>query len=159
MVMAFRTMRVVGDGLGGGEHEPSGFNSLGADQSIRQLADLLRGASEEDDFEAAVGVEMDVGGRHHPADVEMLKLGEPIADSTGVVVVDQGDDAHRVALIVGDDFFNERRAHQAADGFTSVGITMGFSIVVEFLEQIAPDRDTEPNEGIPGLFHLNSGPG
>ncbi len=137
----------VGDGPGRGQDEPAGLDPFGADQAVRQLADQLGRAAEEDHLEAAVGVEMHVGRGHHAFEVEVLDFGEPFRDSAGVVVVDQGDDPHRVAVVDGDHVFDQGGPHQATHRFAAVRVLMDFAVLVEFLEQFAADGDTEPDQG------------
>ena len=116
---------------------------------IRLLASsrISRGrAAEQDHFQAAVLVEMDVGRGHDPVEVVVLQVGQPPRDPRGVVVVDQGDDAHRLALVLGDHLFDQGRAHQAAHGLAPVRIAMHLAILVELLEQLAADRDAESDQ-------------
>ena len=91
---------------------------------------IVRGrAAEQDHLEAAAGVEVDVGGRHDPVQVEVLELGQPLGDPPGVVVVDQGDDAHRVARLERDGVLDQGRAHQAADRLAPVRVAVGLAVV------------------------------
>ena len=62
----------VFDRHGRGQHQASGLDPLGADQAVGQLADDARPAAQEDDLQATVGVEVDVGRRHHPFEVLVL---------------------------------------------------------------------------------------
>lgn len=81
----------------------------------------------------------------------VLQIGESSRRSSRVVIVDQGEDAERLFRIVGDDLFDERPAHQAADGLGAVGIPMSIAVAVESLKQISADRHAESNEGV---FHI-----
>ena len=74
-----------------------------------------------------------------------------------MVVVDQGDDAHRVALVVSDDVLDQGSAHQTADRLAPVRVAVGLAVAIELLEQLAADRDAEPDEGVFGGFHQTSG--
>ncbi len=76
----------------------------------------------------------------------MLELGQPLADLAGVVVVNQRHDAHGLAVVVGDRFFEQRRAHQPTHGLAPVGITMVFAIMIEPVKQLASDGDAETDE-------------
>jgi hypothetical protein len=137
----------TGKRCGRRKDEPAGFNPLHADEPVGQFAHGLGCAAEENDFEATIGVEMDVGRGDDSFDVVVLEIGQPLADLAGVVIVDQGHDAHGVAVVVCHGFFDEGRAHQAADRFAAVGIPMIFAIMVELVEQLASDGDAEANEG------------
>ena len=68
---------LAGHGLGRGQDEPAGLDAFGTDQVVGQLADLLGRAAEHDDFEASVGVEVDVGRGHDPIKVKVLQVGQP----------------------------------------------------------------------------------
>ena len=68
------------DRLGGRQDEPTGLDSLGADQVVGQAADLARRAAEQDHFEAAVFVEMDMGRRDDAVQVVMLQVGQSTRD-------------------------------------------------------------------------------
>ena len=73
----------VGQGGGGGQDQSAGDDPLGADQAVGQVAHRPRRAAEQDDLQAAVGVEVDVGRRHHPVEVAVLELGQPLGDPAG----------------------------------------------------------------------------
>ena len=74
-VLMPRLSRAVpaGDRLGRGEDEPAGLDALGADQVVGQVADLPRRPAQQDHFEAALLVEMDVGRGHDPVEMMMLQ--------------------------------------------------------------------------------------
>ena len=87
-------------------------------------------------------------------EVVMLQLGQPLGDPAGVVVVDQGDDAHRLGVVGGDDLLDQGGAHQAADGLAPVGVAMLLAIAVELVEQLAADRHAEPDQRAPSRRSL-----
>src|SRR5262249_38843121 len=93
---------------------------------------------------------MDVGRGADPVEMMMLQVGQPARDPRDVVVVDQGDDSHRLALVVGDRLLDQGGAHQATHRFAPVGIAVHLAVLVEHPEQISPDRDAESDQGI---FH------
>ena len=86
MVMVMAVM-MLGDRVGGGEDQAAGFDALGADEVVGQLADHLGSAAEEDDLQASPGVEMDVGGGDDGVEVSVLDLGQAFGDAADVVVV------------------------------------------------------------------------
>ena len=75
------------------------------------------------------------------------------------MVVDQGDDPHRLAVVVRDRFFDQGRAHQAADGLAPVGIAVQLAVLVEPPEQFAADRHAESDQGsfTGGLLAVDGG--
>jgi hypothetical protein len=159
MIVIMRVRMVMGrigtpvssrDGLGRGEHEPPGLDSLGADQVISEVADLPGGAAQENHFQAALFVEMHVRRGNDPVKMMVLQVGQPAPDPRDVMIVDQGDDPHRLAVAVRDRFFDQCRAHQAADSLAPVGMTMKLAILVESAKQFSPDRDAEPDQRV---FH------
>ena len=87
-------MPALGYRLGRGQDKPPCLDSFGSDQAVRQFSDELRGASQEDDFQAPLGVEMDVCRGDHAVEVKVLDLRQTVADAPGVVVVNQGYDPH-----------------------------------------------------------------
>lgn len=139
-------MSMTRNRVGGGEDEAAGLDPLGADQVVGQLADELGGTTEQDHFETAVRVEMDVGRGHHSGQMQVLDLGEALADPAGVVVIDQGDDPHRVALVVRDRFLDQGRAHQPSDRLAPIRILVLLAIMVKLVEKFAADRDAEADE-------------
>ena len=145
-------MPALWDRLGGSQDEPAGLDTLGPDQAVGQFSHELRGASQEDDFKASSRVEMDVCRRDHAVEVEVLDLREPVADSSRVVVVDQGHDPHRLGRVVADHFLDQGRAHQPTDGLATVRILVLFPEFIELLQEFAANRDAETDEGI---FHGN----
>src|SRR4051812_1149481 len=66
------------------------------------------------------------------------------------MIVDQGDDPHRVARIARDHILDQGRAHQAADRLAPIGVVVDLAVLIELLKQLTADRDAEPNQGI---FH------
>ena len=70
-----------GNRFGRGQDETAGLDSLGADQVIGQVSDLARGAAEQNHFQAAAFVEMDVGGGHDLVEMVVLEIREPGARS------------------------------------------------------------------------------
>ena len=138
------------DRLGRGKDEPAGLDTLGADQVIGQVANQPRGAAQQDHFEAALFIEMDVSCRENPVEMVMLQISEPARNARGVVVVNEGDHAHCVTVVAGDLFFDERIAHQAADGLAPVRVAVQLAILIEAAEQLSADRHAESDERV---FH------
>ena len=141
----------VGDRLGRGEDEAAGLDPLGADQAVGQLADRPWRGRGAGSLPGSGGRRGGRGSSSRPVQVQMLQLGQPLGDPAGVVVVDQGDDPHRVALVVGDGVLDQGRAHQAADRLAPVRVPVLLAVLVELLEQLAADRDAEPDQRV---FHM-----
>jgi hypothetical protein len=85
-----------------------------------------------------------------PFEMMMLQVGQPARNPRDMMVIDEGDDSHRLAVIASDCFFDQRSAHEAADGLAPVRISMQLAIFVEKAEQISADRHTEPDQRV---FH------
>ena len=76
-VIDARPVAVRRDGLGRGQDEAAGLDSLGADQVVGQVADLPSGTAEQDHFQAAFLVEMDVGRGDDAVEMMVLQVGQP----------------------------------------------------------------------------------
>ena len=94
---------------------------------------------------------MDVSRRDDLLEMAVLQLGQTLGDPAGVVIVNQGDHTHRLAVFPVDDFLDQRIPHQAPDCLAPVGIAMILSILVEPPQQLAPDRNAEADEWV---FHF-----
>ncbi len=132
------------------QNQSAGLHALRPDEIVGQRSDLPRRASQEDDFEAPMGVEVDVRCCHDPIEMVMLQIREPPSDSAHVMVVNQRDNSHRLARVVRDDLLDQRPSHQSADGLTPVRVAMLGAELVELPEQLAPNRYAKPDQR---LFH------
>ncbi len=117
--------------LGRRENEPAGFDALGADQVVGQTANLSGRAAKQDHFQASVAIEMNMSRGHDLIEMIVLQVGQSPGDSADVVVVDEGDDSHRLAFVLRDRLFNQCGPHQPADGFAAIGITVKLAITIE----------------------------
>jgi len=142
---------MAGDRGCGCQDKPAGLNSFGTDQLVRQLTNAARGATEQDHLQASPFVQVDVSGRDDLLEMAVLQFGQALGDPAGVVIVNQGDHTHRLAVFPVDHFLDQRIPHQAPDRLAPVGIAMLLAILVEPLQQLAPDRNTEADEW---LFHF-----
>ncbi len=149
----------VGDGVGGGEDQTASLHALGPDQAVGQFPNRRGRSAQKDHFQAAVSIEVDMGGRHHPFKMGVLKLGQPLGHPGGVMVVDERQDPHRLALILRDRLLHQGGAHQAPNRFAAVGKPVLLAVVVELLEEFATDRDTEADQRIfhDGSWAVNEG--
>src|SRR5208283_1359562 len=127
------------------------LNSLGADQLVRKLTNASRGAAEHDHLQASPLVQVDVSGRDDLIEMAVLQFGQALGDPAGLVIVNQGNHTHRLAVFPVDDFLDQRIPHQAPDCLAPVGIAMILSILVEPPQQLAPDRNAEADKW---LFHF-----
>jgi hypothetical protein len=139
-----------GDGLGRGQHEPAGLDSFCADQVVGQVANCESRAAKQDHFQTALLVEMHVRRGDDPFEMMMLQVGQPARDPRDMMVVNQSDDTHSLAIVASDGFLDQRSAHEAADGLAPVRISMQLAIFVEEAEQISANRHTEPDQRV---FH------
>ncbi len=96
-----------GNGLGRCQDEPAGLDAFGTDQIVGQVSDLTRGPAQHDDLKTAAGVEVEMRGGHDPLEVVMLQIGQPASDPGDMVVIDQGDDSHRLAVVVLDGLLDQ----------------------------------------------------
>ena len=150
MLVAVRVPFGAGHRFRGCQNQPPGLDSLGADQVIGQFPDLAGATAEQDHLEAPMLIQVNMSRGDNPVKPPVLNLGEPFGDPAGVVIVDQRDHTHCLAVFLADHLFDERGTHQAPDGFTPVGIVVLFAVRVKSLQQLATNRDTESDERI---FH------
>ena len=148
MWVRMSTVAPIFDRARGGKDQASGLNPSRTNQAICQFPDRPGRTAEQDYFEATRGVEMDVRRGDDHVEVQVLQLRQTLGDPADVVVIDQGDDPHRLLISRGDRFLDQRGPHQAADRLAPVGIAVLLAISVEFVEQLAADRDAESNEGV-----------
>jgi len=134
----------------GSQNQPAGLDPLAADQIVRQCSHLAHLAAEQDDFQTAIRVEMDVCRGDDLIQVAMLQFGQALGDPAGMMIVDEGHDAHGLALLAVDHLFDERRGHEPADSLAPVGISVLLTIAIEPAQELAADRDTEADEWV---FH------
>lgn len=119
------------DGLGRGEDESASLDALGTDQVVGEVTDLPGWPAQQDHFQTSLVVEMNVSCGDDSVEMIVLYVGEPPGDTTDMMVINQGHDAHRLAVVVSDRFLDQRRPHQAADGLAPIGITVQLAITIE----------------------------
>ena len=77
MVMVRMPFSVLSrNGLGRGENESPGLDSLCADQVVGEVADLSSWAAEEDHFQASLIIEMNVCSRDDMVKMMVLDVGQ-----------------------------------------------------------------------------------
>jgi hypothetical protein len=152
MVVMVRTPFAVSsrDSLSRGENESAGLDPLCADQVVREVSDLPGRAAQQDHFQAALVVEVNVSCGHDLVEVMVLHVGQAPGDPADVMVVNQGHDAHCFAVVLSDCLLDQSRAHQAADRLAAVGITVQLAVTIKEAKQFSADRHTEPDQWI---FH------
>lgn len=141
----------AGNRRGGGENEPPRLDPLGSDQIVGELANRPRSSPQQNHLQASTLIKVNMRSGDDAIEVRVLQIGEASRRSSRVVIVDEGEDAERLLRFVGDDFFDERPAHQASDGLGAVGIPMPIAVAIESLKQIAADRHAESYERV---FHI-----
>jgi len=142
-------MSFAGSGFGRAgrrDHEFAGFDALGRDQGVGELANFPDRSAQKNHFEASGVIQVDVRGRDDHFQMVVLDLGQTVADLGRMVIVNHGDDPHRQLVIAGDRFGDEGGPHEPADGLTASGVAVLPAIVVETVEQLAPHGDAEPDK-------------
>ena len=99
-----------------GQNEPARFNPFGANQAVGQFTDNPGWSAQQNNLQTAGSIQMYMSAGHHAIEMLMLEFGQPVRDSTGVMVIDQGDHANRLCLFMLNGVFNKGRTHQAAHG-------------------------------------------
>ena len=117
------------------------FDAFDGAEGVGEVADGAGGASEDDDFEAVVVVEVDVEGGDDEVAVFVLDVVDLVAELAGVVVVDHGegggDVLGGVAPFLGDEGF----ADEVAQGLGAVGVAFAFVALVEGGEEFGGHGD------------------
>ena len=124
-------------------------NALQREQRVRESAQPVCGPAQDQDFEAVVPVEMDVGRSYNLGARVVLQVHQPMGKVGLVVAVDVGEHAHGRAGTVLQFGLSQAVAHKVADGLRAgpAGIAeKGF----EAGEQFRFHRDAEPDRA--GLF-------
>jgi hypothetical protein len=147
-VMVGRTVVAVlpRNRFGRGQDKPPRLDPLGADQVIGQVADFEGGSAQQDDFQASLLVEMHVRRRDDPIEMMVLQVGQAASDPRHMMVINERDDPHGLAIVASDCFFDKRIPHQPAHGLATVGVAVHLAILVESLEKFTADRHAEPDE-------------
>jgi len=105
-------------------------------ESVSELGDSGGLAVHDEDFQAGVVVEVGVAGGDDELVAGVLQLGEFVADSPGVVVVDKGDGAHHGGGVVGGPIRYQAVSDEIAESFGSVGIAQPRDQIIEAFEEI-----------------------
>jgi hypothetical protein len=140
----------VRDGLCRGEHESSSLDALGADQVIGEVTNFFGRTAQQDHFQAALVIEMNVSRGDDLVEMMVLYVGQPPRDPADMMVVNQGHDAHRFAVVMSDCLFDQSCPHQAADSLAPIGIAVQLAITIEEAKQFSADRHAEPDQWV---FH------
>jgi hypothetical protein len=131
VLMSGRALSLAGDRFCGSQNQPARLDALGAYELVGQRADPAGGTTEQDHFQASVLVQMHVSGCDNLFEMPVLHFGESVGDPAGVVIVDQGDDAHCLTFLLLDHLLDERGPHQRPHCLAPVGMAMLLSIPVK----------------------------
>ncbi len=105
---------------GGGHNQPSGLNSLGAQDKVRHILNLAGFPFKDNHFKAVVFVDVHMDRRDDAIEITMLNKVQLFLQIARMVAVDDGERAHddtsrRCALP-----FHQRIAHEIANDFAAV---------------------------------------
>ena len=90
--------------VGGRNDELAGFDTLGRDQAVGNLADFPDSSSQKYHFQASGMIEMHVRGRDDFIEVIVLDLGQAVADQGRMMIIDHRHDPHGRFVVAGDRF-------------------------------------------------------
>src|SRR5262249_60448675 len=107
-------------------------NAFDRQQLIRDRPDAPRRATQRDDLEAGVLVEMDVQARGDRAKAVVLDVGELVGERVRLVIVDERQHAHRLARQRRPLFLHQLTTEKVAHEFAAVTV---------------PTADAQPAEG------------
>jgi hypothetical protein len=125
---------------GVGEDELAEFHAAQGEDAVGDCLQFSALALHDDDFEAVVMVEVDVGRGEDHGSGAVLNVGELLGEIGDVVVVDQGEGAYD-GLIRIDVFFEKGAADEVADGLGTVLVTAFGDKAIELLEEVSVERD------------------
>jgi len=139
---------------GRGQGQVSLAHALERQQSVRETTQSVGRPAQDQDFEAVVSVEMDVGRRHHFRVRVVLHVHQPMGKVGLVVAVDVGEHADSRAGTALQFGLGQPAAHKVADrlGTGPAGLT---EKRLESGQQLRFHRDAEPY--CAGLFLVGLG--
>jgi len=142
MPLAARSVR-VGVGRECGQGEAALEDAFGGDEAVGDGLDFLARATQDDDFEAVVVVEVDVEGGDDGVVVLVLGLSQFFGEKPDMVVVDHGQRADD-GLGGGFDLrLIQFGPDEVADSLAAVGIAALGDEIVKGFQEIGINRYTD----------------
>jgi hypothetical protein len=126
-----------------GETEFAVFDSLGGDQPLGCLADMLSLSPEDEHFHAIVMIKVHMHAHGDHVQGLVLYFGDLLGQITLMVIVDQSEGADHFLVQIFPFLFHKGVADEIADGFGSGLIAFFFAQGVEFIEEFGIQRNTE----------------
>jgi hypothetical protein len=123
-------------------HETAVLHSLQSDEAACELLDLSGPAVHNDDFKARIVIEMCVTGRDHQFVMGMLQFRQLLCDAASMMIVDKGHGADYRRIGAGRPLGHEAIADQVTKGFGSVCVSKPGDEIVEALEEIGIECNT-----------------
>jgi len=109
------------------------LHALGADKIIRQVLDVLRRAFDGQYLQTVIMIQVHVHRGDHRIVMLVLLMGQSLLELPLVVVVNDGNGAHRLRGFVSPLFLNQAVANQVAEGFRAIRIPVfGYVFVKPF---------------------------
>ena len=112
---------------------------------MRKFLESLAAALHDDDFEAVVVIEVDVGGGENHSAGGVLGIGQLLREIRSAVIVDQRQGADD-RLVRVDVVGKKRLADEIADGLGAVFVAASCDQAVKFFEEIFVERNAGPAE-------------
>src|SRR5262245_16687373 len=132
--------------LAAGEQDLAVQHAARGEQFLAQVTHLFRRTAQHRDFQAVTLAEMNVHCGYDKSVVMVLLVDELRGQLAGVVVVDQRDDDHLLALGLLRFLANQPRPDQVADGLAAVVVALRRDERIERIEQRALQRNADPRQ-------------
>lgn len=136
--------------LGKGHDKTSVLHSLEPNKPAREYINLRGFALHDENFEAAIVIEVGVTRRYHEVMMGVLKLGELLAYPVCVVIIDKGDGSSHSGTRPRRLFTHKAVADQVAKSLRTIGVAQPRDESVEAFEQVGIERDADSAEDAHG---------
>jgi len=113
------------------------FDAAGANQPVRDFLYDVGFSAHDNDFEAIVGVDVNVSCRNNIFKVVMLKVAYPVVKVARMVVEHHADRSHDFARNIFPFVRGESVTDQIPDRFGAVSVLFRFDVRIKFFEQIS----------------------
>ena len=127
-------------------HQASMLNTLGADEPIGESLHVFGFATQHDDFEAILVIEMGVHSRNDDVVVLVLNVGKFFRKQARVMIVDERHGADDESVRSDNGRVDQALANQIAKGFGAIFITLVGDKRIEAAKQVGVNRYADTAE-------------
>lgn len=120
---------------GGSQYQLAVFDTFDTDQFIGNLFYHQNRATNNQHFEAVMGIKMNMQRGNYLIMMGMLMIGQFIGKITHMMVIDERHRADGLLILSSATFLNERRPDQVANGLGTIHITLLFYQLIKILQK------------------------